>query len=101
MIRSQYDGPIVFVYHPNTEIENDGTVKIVRSQTLDIFKEVCAGTNIDFIDTGDAFLEHYNKYYELPYGFSNTTPGSGHLNEVGHKIMADAIIDYLEEVGCK
>ena len=42
---------------------------------------------IDFIDTGDAFLEHYNKYHELPYGFANTTPGNGHLNEVGHKIM--------------
>lgn len=34
-------------------------------------------------------------------GFANTTPGNGHLNEVGHKIMADAIIDYLEEVDCK
>ena len=46
-------------------------------------------------------LEHYNKYHELPYGFANTTPGNGHLNEVGHKIMADVIIDYLEEVDCK
>lgn len=27
--------------------------------------------------------------------------GNGHLNEVGHKIMADVIMDYLEEVDCK
>lgn len=101
LIRSEYNGPIVFVYHPNTEIQKDGFVRIVRSQTLDIFREVCRDTGIDFIDTGDAFLEHYNEYYELPYGFANTTPGSGHLNEVGHQIMANAIIDYLEEVGCK
>lgn len=101
LIRSQYDGPIVFVYHPNIEIQNDGTIRIVRSQTIDVFKEVCENTGIDLIDTGDAFLEHYNKYHELPYGFANTTPGSGHLNEVGHQIMADVIIDYLEEVDCK
>lgn len=101
LIRSQYDDSIVFIYHPVTEIQKDGSIKIVRSQTFDIFKEVCEETKIDFIDTGDAFVEHYNKYHELPYGFANTTPGSGHLNEVGHKIMADAIIDYLEEVNCK
>lgn len=101
LIRDQFDGPIVFIYHPVTEIQKDGSIKIVRSQTFDVFKEVCEETKIDFIDTGDAFVEHYNKYHELPYGFANTTPGSDHLNEVGHKIMADAIIDYLEEVNCK
>lgn len=101
LIRSCFDGPIVFIYHPTTEIQADGTLKLIRSHTLEIFKEECEHVDIDFIDTGDAFLEHYNKYHELPYGFANTTPGNGHLNEVGHKIMADVIIDYLEEVDCK
>lgn len=100
-MRSCFDGPIVFIYHPTTKIQTDGTLKLIRSQTLEIFKEECEHMGIDFIDTGDAFLEHYNKYHELPYGFANTTPGNGHLNEVGHKIMADVIIDYLEEVDCK
>lgn len=101
LIRSCFDGPIVFIYHPTTEIQADGTLKLIRSHTLEIFKEECEHMDIDFIDTGDAFLEHYNRYHELPYGFANTTPGNGHLNEVGHKIMADVIIDYLEEVDCK
>ena len=98
LMRSCFDGPIVFIYHPTTKIQTDGTLKLIRSQTLEIFKEECEHVGIDFIDTGDAFLEHYNKYHELPYGFANTTPGNGHLNEVGHKIMADVIIDYLEGV---
>ena len=101
LMRSCFDGPIVFIYHPTTKIQTDGTLKLIRSQTLEIFKEECEHVGIDFIDTGDAFLEHYNKYHELPYGFANTTPGNGHLNEVGHKIMADVIMDYLEEVDCK
>lgn len=101
LIRSEYTGPIVFVYHPNTNLEQDGTVSIIRSETLDIFKDVCEDVGIDFIDVGDAFVEHYNQYHEMPYGFSNTTPGKGHLNEVGHQIMAEAILDYLGEVDCR
>lgn len=101
LIRSQFDGPIVFVYHPQTNLEKDGSVSIIRSQTIDILKEACASTGIDMLDVGDAFLEHYNQYHELPYGFANTTPGSGHLNEVGHQIMANAILEYMEEVDSK
>lgn len=98
LIRSEYEGDIVFVYHPSTVIENDGSLSIVRSETIGIFKNTCADIGIDFIDVGDAFLNHYDEYHELPYGFSNTSPGKGHLNEVGHQIMADAILDYLAEV---
>ena len=101
LIRSEYSGPIAFVYHPDTVIEGDGSLSVSRSKTIDIFKEACEDNGIGFIDVGDLFLEYYNEYQELPYGFSNTTPGNGHLNEIGHQIMAEAILDYLEEVNCK
>jgi hypothetical protein len=48
---------------------------------------------------GDDFQTYYDEYHELPYGFANTTPGNGHMNEIGHRIMADAILGYLKEVG--
>lgn len=101
LIRSQYKGPIVFLYHPKVNIEQDSSISLNRSKTIDIFKKCCKDNNIDFIDLGDSFVDYYNKYYELPYGFANTTPGNGHLNEVGHQIMADTIIDYLQEVNLK
>ena len=101
LIRSECDVPILFVYHPSTVIQPDGTLSIERSATVGIFGELCDAVGIDFIDIGDRFLTHYSEYYELPYGFSNTTPGNGHLNQVGHQIMAEAILDYLTEVGCR
>lgn len=98
LIRSEYDEPIVFIYHPETQIQSDGTIFIKRSKTIDSFKKTCMDSDIDFIDVGDDFVSYYERYQELPYGFSNTTPGSGHLNKIGHRIVADAILKYLEEI---
>ena len=97
LIRSQFDGPIAFVYHPSTEIRPDGSMELGYSDTWDIFCQVCEKNGIDVIDTGPRFARLYETEWKLPYGFANTTPGSGHLNVAGHKILAEEIISYLEE----
>ncbi len=96
-IRSECDIPIVFIYHPETVLESDGTMSLEYSKTWEIFKSACINNDIDVIDCGDEFLENYEASHKLPYGFANSTPGTGHLNELGHKILADKIIQYLEE----
>lgn len=98
LIRSEFDGPIAFVYHPTTEIQPDGSLKLGYSDTWDIFRGVCEKNGIDVIDTGARFARLYETEGQLPYGFANTTPGSGHLNAQGHKILAEEIISYLEEL---
>lgn len=97
LMRSECSKPFVIIYHPDIFIEKDGSASLVYSGTWELFKNACEKNNIDLIDTGEDFLRYYNEYNKLPYGFMNTIPGSGHLNEVGHRIIADAIIDYLEE----
>lgn len=96
LIRSETDKPIVFVYHPQLKINNDGSMSIKDSTTFGIFKQACLNNQIDVLDMGDDFINYYNEYKKVPYGFMNTSLGAGHLNEVGHKIIADAIIEYLE-----
>ena len=98
LIRSEFDGPIAFVYHPTTEIQPDGSLKLGYSDTWDIFCRVCEKNGIDVIDTGTRFARLYETERKLPYGFANTTPGSGHLNAAGHRILAEEIISYLEEL---
>lgn len=98
LIRSEFDGPIAFVYHPTTEIRPDGSLELVYSDTWDIFCRVCEKNGIDVIDTGPRFARLYETERQLPYGFANTTPGSGHLNAAGHRILAEEIISYLEEL---
>ena len=97
LMKSEYDKPLVFIYHPRVNIEKDGTLSLVYSETWEIFKEACINNGIDIIDCGPDFIENYNSKKELPYGFANTTLGSGHLNEVGHQIVANEIIAYWEE----
>lgn len=97
LIRSEFDGPIAFVYHPATEIQPDGSLELDYSDNWDIFCGVCEQNGIDVIDTGPRFARLYETEQKLPYGFANTTPGSGHLNAAGHRILAEEIISYLEE----
>ena len=97
LIRSQFAGPLAFVYHPTTEIQPDGSLKLGYSDNWEIFCQVCEKNGIDVIDTGPGFTRLYETEQKLPYGFANTTPGSGHLNAAGHRILAEEIISYLEE----
>lgn len=97
LIRSQFAGPIAFVYHPTTKILPDGSLELGYSETWDIFRRVCEKNQIDVIDIGPRFTRLYETEHRLPYGFANTTPGEGHLNAAGHRILAEEIISYLEE----
>ena len=97
-IRSESEKPIVFIYHPETKIMPDGSMSLKYSSTWEIFRKACDDNGIDLIDSGEDFIEYYDKYRKVPYGFSNTSFDNGHLNEVGHNIIAEEIIDYLEEI---
>ena len=96
LIRSEYDGNIVFLYHPNMTLLPDGTLKLNYSLTWDAFAQACRNNRIDVIDMGPVFEEAYLDSYQLPMGFSNTLPGEGHLNTIGHQLAAKALADYVE-----
>ncbi len=98
LIRSEYDGNIFFVYHPKVAICENGTLICNRDETAQTFQEICEEHNMFFVDTGKAFIEHYAETYEVPYGFTNTTMGTGHLNETGHKILANVIYEELRRI---
>ena len=96
-IRDQFDGRIVFIYHPSLEFDDSGAVSIAYSETWLLFQNACQAHNVDVINMGPAFLEYFENTKQLPYGFSNTTPGAGHLNKVGHGLIAQRLIEFLEE----
>ncbi len=98
LLRSESDKPIVFIYHPAVDIEPDGKLSLKYSSTWEIFKMACNNNGIDIIDSGEDFLDYYYDHKEVPYGFNNTSLGTGHLNEVGHRIIANEIVEYLEEL---
>lgn len=96
LIRSEYDRSIVLIYHPPVSLEADGTVKIIYGSMWSEFQNACASNGIDVINMGPIFEQWYYEHRQLPYGFCNTAPGTGHLNKVGHQLIADALIEYIE-----
>jgi hypothetical protein len=53
-------------------------------------------------DRGVAFLSCHETMYNLRdegiycQGFHNTIPGAGHLNETGHRVVAEAVLQLLD-----
>ena len=89
LLRSEYDKPIILLYHAGVSILPDGTISVDRdTRFYDDYRAACEANDIVFVDTADAFLAAYQADFSLPYGFFNTTMQGGHLNALGHKIVA-------------
>lgn len=99
LLRSQFDGRIIVLYHPNVEIAMDGTLTVLEEETTAFFRLACAENGLEFVDISHRFLAEYQEDYTVPYGFANTTMGSGHLNADGHRICAEALVEVLEGGG--
>jgi hypothetical protein len=90
LLRSEFDGPILILYHSGVMLLPDGTLLIKReTEYYDDFKQACENNGIILLDASDAFLRAYEADYSLPYGFNNTTMASGHLNTLGHRLLAE------------
>ena len=90
-IRSKTDKPVIILYHPAVSLEKDGSMKILTNNAEPYYKKVCADNDIIFVDMSDRFLAEYEKKHIIPYGFANTTPGSGHINRAAHKMIAEEL----------
>ena len=90
--------PIV-VYHPHFSIDGDGKITVQAKESYsDLFAKVCNEKGITYIDMLVDFVNGYRNDKKLPYGFSNTAIGEGHLNEYGHSLLADRIYQTIEDM---
>lgn len=93
---------LVLAYTPSVTIDGN-TNELVRKDSKGIseyMKSTCEASDIVFVDLFDDFQTEYKKHYTFPFGFDNTKPFVGHLNEDGHRILAErlvATITKLEE----
>lgn len=98
-LKENYNKEIIIYFHPFVELHENGEMTTDTSVTIEWFKASCEKYGITFIDATNAFLDAYEKDYTIPYGFSNTTPGTGHLNKEGHRISAQLLLDALKKSG--
>ncbi len=97
LMRKQYKGDIIIVYHPATSLNADGTLSIKTHSSDLIFSKLCEAHSIVFIDMKDDFEKAYYQDAHAVYGFDNTTLMSGHINKFGHQLIADRLFEYFKE----
>ena len=91
---------LIILYHPFTELTENGCLKFETDpRYLQAFQNGCENHGIIFVDMTDPFMKMYEEEHMLPYGFSNTQVGNGHLNPAGHELVAEELcktINYLD-----
>ena len=91
---------LIIAYHPSITLDKDGSITFSTTQAeSDAFAGMCAENGVYFLDMRDRFQREYDEDHVLPYGFSNTSVGSGHLNRHGHEMMAEELYALMQEVG--
>lgn len=96
-IRSDYDGKIIIVNTPYIGFRADGTIAYVKSETEAVFEELCEKNGVIYHNMISKYQTEYESSHKLPYGFSNTSMGTGHLNKDGHRMVADELYEILKE----
>ena len=96
--KQQTELPIIFVYCPAIPMINNNELMLKNpdSDKSKQFNHICAEYDIGFIDVSARFLDYFKKTGRFPRGFSNSRPGSGHFNAAGHRIVAEAITEYIK-----
>ncbi len=62
------------------------------------FAIAALGAGVTFIDTTPALCAAFERTGQPPNGFWNTRPGTGHLNALGHRVVAEVIAEHLARV---
>ena len=83
--------------HPSVSIDESGDVEPLDNlKEIGAFEAICNRHDIVLINPYDRFVETYETEHRLPNGFINTAIGVGHMNEVGHRLSAEAAIEAIE-----
>lgn len=89
----------IIIYHPHFNVDENGEISVTSNESYSaLFENVCKENGVVYIDMISDFSDGYRTDRKLPYGFSNTAVGEGHLNEYGHSLIADRLYKTIEDM---
>lgn len=94
------DKPLILVYVPTTP-RLEGNRWILSDEDDDAarcMERIFRQQGWTVINMKDRFDVYFAGTGSVPRGFSNTQPGAGHLNEAGHRLVAEAVSDALADI---
>jgi hypothetical protein len=90
--RAEYGPNLVILYAAHFDYSSDLTA---GSYTEALVREMCVRHDVTYIDLRRPFAERYARTRQPLHGFSNTQPGLGHWNAIGHQVIAEQLLAVL------
>ena len=84
---------LVIIYRPALPNLGKGAPDVYRDEVMSEMEEL----SIPYISLYSSFLQAFREHTP-PFGFNNSILGQGHLNQYGHQLTADQVIEYLESL---
>lgn len=89
---------LLLVYDPVVCTDETGAgYTVTDAEDLATMATACRENGICFVDLTASYLTGYSDQHKLPYGFANTSPGSGHMNAWGHELFARAVYNVIRD----
>jgi hypothetical protein len=92
-LRAHFGPDCVVVYVP--KIDYFGDVHEMKPTEV-LVRRVFTAHGLRLFDMRDALDAAYAATRQTPQGFDNTQPGHGHLNALGHEVVAEQLLPILE-----
>ena len=90
--------PVVLIHQRFWEDSNGNIITENKEAYINAFKKCCENNGIKVIDVTKPMIDCYKTNFNFSYGFSNTSPGEGHLNKTGHRIIAEEVYQRINEM---
>jgi hypothetical protein len=87
-LKAIYGDPII-VYIPL--IDYYSTTYTEPSIIEQVLSQAVEKTGTRYISMRDDFVSYFQQEHRMPQGFANTKPGTGHINELGHALVAERL----------
>jgi hypothetical protein len=91
-LKKQYSH-LLLVYIPELDYNDLGKQSSEIERYVNRFSEL---NHIDLLNMRDDFIHYFETQKQPANGFDNTMPGTGHINEVGHFLIAKKLKQFFE-----
>ena len=86
---------VAIVYIPSIDYFALSSSAPSQEEALD---ESCREFGVPYVNMRSTFIDHYKSTGNACNGFMNTTPGSGHINALGHRLVAEQLLMLVDTI---
>lgn len=85
---------VIILYLPTIKYENPTSKLTALEQDL---KTICVKNDLTLLNMRPRFVKHFLANHEPAAGFANSRPGSGHLNNLGHRLVSEELLGAIKQ----